>query len=142
MAGGAPRAFGFEGQRGLSAEAPQSQGKQRPYSSRVHPWFQGHWDPGQSSDSIGAWARPTCGLWRVSCGDRVSCGSLWSQGHWWWTLQGTLISVSSPGGRHFGTETWPHQQPAGSSAGTPQSKQPTGWEHSPTHQQTGCLKSS
>ena len=33
----------------------------------------------------------------------------------------------------------PTQQPAGSSAGMPQTKQPTGWEHSPTHQQTAPL---
>ena len=38
--------------------------------------------------------------------------------------------------------TGPTQQPAGSSAGTPQAKKTTGWEHSLTHQQTGCLKSS
>ena len=36
----------------------------------------------------------------------------------------------------------PTQQPEGSSAGTPQAKQPTAWEHRPTHQQTGCLKLS
>ena len=35
----------------------------------------------------------------------------------------------------------PTQQPAGSSAGTPQAKQPAKQEHSPTHQQIGCLKS-
>ena len=36
----------------------------------------------------------------------------------------------------------PTRQPEGSRAGMPQAKQPTEWEHSPTHQQTGCLKSS
>ena len=34
------------------------------------------------------------------------------------------------------------QQPAFFSAGIPQVKQQTAWAHSPTHQQTGCLKSS
>ena len=34
------------------------------------------------------------------------------------------------------------QQPVDSSAGTPQPKKPTGQEHSPSHQQTGYLKSS
>ena len=29
-----------------------------------------HWDPGQCSDSIGAWDRPTCRPWRVSLGSR------------------------------------------------------------------------
>ena len=38
----------------------------------------------------------------------VDCGSLWGQGRWWWRPRGIFISVSSPGGRHFGTETWPH----------------------------------
>ena len=34
----------------------------------------------------------------------------------------------------------PSKQPASYGTGTPQAKQLTRWEHSPTHQQTGCLK--
>ena len=34
----------------------------------------------------------------------------------------------------------PTQQPAAYMAEMPQAKQPTVWEHSSTHQQTGCLK--
>ena len=59
------------------------------------------------------------------------CGSLWGQGHWqcssgeyslaWALLQAAIFSPK-PG---------PTQQPAGSTAGAPQTKQPTGWEHSP-----------
>ena len=45
-----------------------------------------------------------------------------------WALPEVAILAPRPG---------PNQQPAGSSAGMPQAKQPTGWEHSPTHQQTG-----
>ena len=50
-----------------------------------------------------------------------------------WALLEVIILAPRPG---------PTQQPSGSSAGMPQAKQPTGWEHSPTHRQTGCLKSS
>ena len=44
--------------------------------------------PAQSSDSIGAWARPTCGSWRVS----------WGGGSWLWLTvgAGTLV-VEVPG---------------------------------------------
>ena len=60
--GEAHRAFGFEGQRGLSAGAPQDWGKQRLHSwgAHTHTRYHEHWEPPQSSDSIGAWARPTC----------------------------------------------------------------------------------
>ena len=47
-----------------------------------------NWDPGQSSESIRAQARPTCGS------PGVSCGSLRRQRHWW-RPQGIPISVSS-----------------------------------------------
>ena len=77
--GGAPRAFGFEGQQGLSAGAPQDWGKQRLHSWRAHTRFHVHWDPGQSSDSTGAWARSTCGSWRqgsavAHCGGKDTGG--------------------------------------------------------------------
>ena len=42
----------------------------------------------------------------------------------------------------FSPTLGPTQHLLGSSAGTPQAKELTGWEHSPTHQQTGCQKSS
>ena len=44
--GGAPRAFGFEGQRGLTAGAPQDWGKQRLHSWKAHTRSHAHWDPG------------------------------------------------------------------------------------------------
>ena len=73
----------------------------------------------------------------------VSCGSLWGQRHWrqrYWVI---IISMSFPGGRHLGARTRPQPTPTvGSSAGKPQAKQPKGWEHSRTHPQTGCLKTS
>ena len=105
--GGAPRAFGFESQRGLGAGVPQDWGKQRLHSRRMHTRFHVHWDLGQSSDSIGDWARPTCRSWRVYW---------WGEG-WLWLTVGIrtlvaetpeLITVSSPEGHHFGTKTWPH----------------------------------
>ena len=90
----------------MSAGAPQDWRKERLHSWRTCTRF--HNLPGQSNDSIGAWARPPCGSWRVSWGGR---GWLWltvGQGHWWWRSKGISISVSSPRGHHFGTETWPH----------------------------------
>ena len=53
---GALRAFGFEGQWGLSAGAPQNWGEERLHSWGLHTRFHVHGDPGQSSDSTGAWA--------------------------------------------------------------------------------------
>ena len=67
-----------------------------------------------------------------------------------------LSGVIKAGGRHIGeyspipggrqiawvisTRPGPTQHPVSSSAGTPQAKQPTGQEHSATHQQAGGLK--
>ena len=42
----------------------------------------------------------------------------------------------------FSPKPGPTPDPIRSSTGNPQGRQPTGWEHRPTHQQTGCLKSS
>ena len=67
------------------------------------------------------------------CGDKDTGGS--SSGEYsvtWALLEAT---ISSPRPR-------PTQQPVGSSAGMPQAKQKTGREHSLTHHQIGCLKSS
>ena len=103
-----PRALGFEDQWGLSAGAPQDWGKQRFHSWRAHTRFHVHWDPAQSSNSIGAWAGPTYESWRVSWGGWdwlwITMGG--GQGHWWQRTQRILIGLSSPRGCHFGTKTW------------------------------------
>ena len=67
LRGGGPRVFVFEGQQGLSAGSPQDLRKYRLYSGTVHTNFHMHWDPEQSSDSIGA-HRSTCKSYRVSWG--------------------------------------------------------------------------
>ena len=67
------------------------------------------------------------------CDDKDTGGSSSGEYSLVWALQEAAIFSPRPG---------PTQQPVGSSAGTPQAKQPTGWEHSPIHQETGCLKSS
>ena len=63
---------------------------------------------GKSSDFIGAWARPTCGSWRVSSGGR---------GELWFTVGTRKLEAEVPGNIHqcefswglpFGTKTWPH----------------------------------
>ena len=141
--GGVPRAFSFEGQWGLSAGAPQEWGKQRLHHSwRAHTSFHVHWDPAQSSDFIGAWARPTCGYWRVS----------WRGGGWLWLSlckdtcgegpREYWLAWALPEVTILAPRSGPTLQPAGSSAGRPQAKQPAlvGGRHSPTHQQTGSLK--
>ena len=54
-----------------------------------------------------------------------------------YSLRWALLEVAI-----FSPRPSPTQQPVSSSAETPQAKQSTGQEYSPTHQQTGCLTSS
>ena len=92
----------------MSTEVTQDRGKQRLHSWRVHTKFDMHWDSAQTSDSTRAWTGLACGPWKISWGDRS----------WLWLTegssklverpQGILIGVSSPGGCHFDTKTWPH----------------------------------
>ena len=91
LGGGAPRAFGFEGQWGLSTGAPQDWRKHRLHSWRVHTRFHVHWDPGQSSDTIGAWARPTCESWRVSWGGKCCL---------WFTVGARTLVAEAPRNVH------------------------------------------
>ena len=70
----------------------------------------------------------------------VNCGSLWGQEHWEWRpRESWLTNVSSPGGSHFGTKTWPHPT-ACRVQGWDASSETTsnGGEYSSNHQQTGC----
>ena len=108
MKGRTPRAFGIEGQWGLSAIAPQGWEKLSLHSWRAHTRTHRHRDPAQSSTSIGT----RVGLTRGPGGSPGlvggGCNSLWGQGHRPQRPQGILISVSSPRGPCFGTKTWPH----------------------------------
>ena len=70
-----------------------------------------------------------------------SCGSRWGQRHWGRQFRAVLVDMSPPGGCLL-TRPGLTQQPTGSRAGTPQAKQPRGWEYNPSHQQTGYLMSS
>ena len=115
----------------------------RLHSWRGHTRIHVHQDTGQSNDSIGCWAIPTSGSWRVACGGR---GQLWlAVGER--TLvaepQGIFIGRRSPWGCHFDTETCPFQKacrfPCCNASGQTTNRV---WEHSSIHQQTGCLKSS
>ena len=64
--GGAPRAFGFEGQQGSTAGAPQDWGGETLYSSRSHTRACTHWVPAQKQwIYTGAWAIPTCWSWSL-----------------------------------------------------------------------------
>lgn len=73
-----------------------------------------------------------------------SCSLPWGHRHWYQTLE-----IFQPcehyycESSHFGSLAPGHsntEQPAGASAGLPQSKQLTGWGHSHTYQHTDCLK--
>ena len=84
----------------------------------------------KTSDLIGAWARPTCWCWRVFCRGwgrswftaRTHTGGSSSREY---SLASALLeaAVFLPSSGYF-------EQPVGSSSGTPQAKQLTGWEHS------------
>ena len=100
--------------------------------------------PRAKVDFLGA--RPTSWSWRVSWGGRGWLCLTLGHGRWWQRYQVVFICellleadillgslAPRPG---------PTQQHVGSSARMPQAKQPTGWEHNPTLQQTGCLKTS
>ena len=140
--GGGPRVYGFESQQGLSAGAPQELRKQ---DSNLGGCTQVFTCTGTQGKAVTP-EEPGPEL-PVSFGGSpdetgVNCGSLWGKDtHWWQKPQGIFKYMSSPGGNNFGIKTWPQQQPIGSSAGTSQAKQRTGWEHSPTHQHIGCLNS-
>lgn len=76
-------------------------------------------------------------------------GPPWGRRGWLWLTERTktLTDIGGSGSTHWHKLSWKlpfsHQdQPVGSNARKPQAKQQTWWEHSPTHQQTGCLKSS
>ena len=64
-----------------------------------------------------------CGVAVAHCGDKDT-GSRSVEYSLVWALPEAAIS--------------PTLQPVGTSAGTPLAMQPTGWEHSSTHQQTSC----
>ena len=55
--------------------------------------------------------------------------------------QGILISMCSPGGINLINKTQLHPTACRLQCWTPCTKQPARQEHSPTHQQRGCLKS-
>ena len=124
----------------MRAGDPQDRGKQRLHIWRAHTRFHVQWDPGQSNDSIGAWIRTIFRSFRVS-----------------WEGKGLLHSLQDTAGGHprgnslasallevvvLTQRPSPTQQPTGSSARMPQSNPSIEQEHSPTHQQTQCLKSS
>ena len=106
---GAPRAFGFKAQWGLSAGPPQDWGKQRLHSWTGHIWFHMPRDPGQISYSIEAWARPTFGTWSYLGAVAVSmthCGGKNTGGRS--PGECSSVGVSCPGGYHFDSETQLH----------------------------------
>lgn len=72
-------------------------GKQRLHSWRTHTRFHVHWEPGQSSNSVGAWARSTC----------VSSKISWeSGGPLWMTVGVWPLVAETPGDTHWCELSW------------------------------------
>lgn len=98
---------------------------------------------GKISNLIGVWVRPTCWSWRVSQrGERqlrlrvLGIDGIHIERHSTaWTL--LVVDILA----HYCQDLAPLNT-LYPSAGMPQAKQLTGWGHSHTHQQTGCIKSS
>ena len=86
-----------------------------------------HWDPGQSNDSMEPRPDLPVGLESFLLKARVSCSSLWWQedtsgrGPREYSLVTALPEVST-----LALRLYPTQQPAGSSARTPQATKPAG----------------
>ena len=135
----APRECGFEGQWGLITELSwgnrnatlrgHTQDFMCTRNQRKKQWP--HKSLGQTyllvlEGFLQSWKVDCCGHGDIGSGDPGKCSLGYA------LFEATIFS-SRPG---------PAQQPVGSSAVTPQAKQLIGWEHSPIHQQTGCLKSS
>ena len=131
-----PRAFGIEGQWGLSIGAPKNWEKQRLHSWSVYTKCHVHLVSAQSRDSTRNWNEPDLpvGL-GMSLGETgVSYSSLLGNtGYWRQRSQVLIIGIRAAGGCHF-VKTDPTQYPAGASAEKPQAENLTGWEHRPTHQ--------
>ena len=66
------------------------------------------------------------------------CDSLWGQGHWEQKFWEVLLGVNHPHPPESAIS--PSEEPLGSSPGSPQVKQLTGRELSPTHQPISGLK--
>ena len=104
----------------------------------------------KSNDYIRTWARPTGGSWGgrgwshekcgvvvVLSGNRDISGGVLGECLAIWTLQKAEILLGPAAPRPGWT-----QQPVGPSTGISQVKQQRRQEHSPTHQQTGCIMTS
>ena len=142
LGGRTPRAFGFEGQQYLSAGAPQG-------------WGNIDTTLGECTQELNCTATQhkeillqEAGLDLTRClggstGEvGVDCSSVWGKDtdiggprKYWseWDLLDVHILAPRPS---------PTQQPTGSIAGMPQTKQSARKEHSPIHQKRGCLKLS
>ena len=87
LGGGALGVFGFEGQWGLRAGAPQGWGKQRLHSWGAHKTSHAL-GPRAKQQLVGAWTRPTCESWRV----------FWREGGpLWLTMGARALVAEAPG---------------------------------------------
>ena len=81
--------------QGLSAEAPQDWGKQILLLDGSHKLSL--WDPGQSNDTIEAWARPTCESLRVYCRGSSQL---------WFTVEARALVADAPGNTPLHEFSW------------------------------------
>lgn len=136
---GAPRKSGSEGQQGLVTGIPQDWRKQKLHTWRHTKVSQASRCRG-SSDLLVIWDRPSSQQWGVPeeagasvahCEDE-NTGRSSPGGHtWYWVLLEAT----------FSHQDLPHPIAVGASAGILLARQLTRQEHSPTHQQTGRVKS-
>ena len=131
----APRAFAFEDQQGLIASTPQNW-ENRDSVLRGHTQVMCIRIQEKSSDFMGAWARHTCWSWRASRGKHKRWLTVWGQGP-----EGGDIREYSLGWALLEATFW-QQDLAPLNSLRLQCWDASGREHSPTHPQTGCLKTS
>ena len=117
--GGAPERLALKTRRAWSQVLPKTRGKR---NSTPEGHMQGLMGTGTQGKML--WLHWILGqtyllVLEDLLGKQVSdCGSLWGQGHQWrgtgevlgryWGGPGELTDMSSPGGSHCDTKTWPH----------------------------------
>lgn len=117
----------------MSTRAPQDLGKQRLHSLRVHTGIHVLRVPGQSREPVSIWTR----LILEDYPGNQELVVTHCEGR---TLEAVFLGNNSPRGADNFKKNLAPKQPSGLRAQKPKKKQQTGWEYSPTHQETNCLK--
>ena len=138
MEGGTPRESDFEDKQSLIAGIPQDWGKQKLHFWREHTRCSAHQDPGKKAVTwvrlnllrleglLMRWGAAVAHCWDKDTGSNTSM----KYSLVWALLETVILSL----------RTGPTKQPVGSSAGMPQAKQTTVWEHNPQPSTDRLLK--